>query len=306
MIYIANDTYTITVGLPDDPRYANAGENLRNGVGAIFIGFGERGFSCTATAISKTHVLTAAHCVRDGENPLDTLLFVFSAGLEVPFIAEATGFVVHPYYDTFLPSYGAFAHGDMAVLELAQALPDSVEPYELYRGSDEFEKAVRHNGHGAFGTGNKGATGGSDFFYARTGLNMYESTMAPFLGDGFPDQLVMDFDSNGTKHNAMQWWFSSAFVNGNTDNPVVAQKKPHVKRDQSVFADRGYGKLEVGTARGDSGGPSFIDGKIAGVHSFGFTHGCDTYANGTDFTCGLDSSYGEMSGDARVSFYASW
>jgi len=68
----------------------------------------------------------------------------------------------------------------------------------------------------------------------------------------------------------------------------------------------GFGPDEVGVAFGDSGGPAFIQDQIAGVHSFGITHFCEGVTNGTDFTCGLDSSYGEMSGDTRVSFWAPW
>jgi hypothetical protein len=67
---------------------------------------------------------------------------------------------------------------------------------------------------------------------------------------------------------------------------------------------KGFGKFEIGIASGDSGGPGFIDGKIAGVHSFGFTHNCAGITNGTDFSCGLNCSFGEMSGDTRVSYHA--
>jgi secreted trypsin-like serine protease len=73
-----------------------------------------------------------------------------------------------------------------------------------------------------------------------------------------------------------------------------------------LYTDTGYRDLEIGIAPGDSGGPGFIDGKIAGVHSFGFTYFCGGFTNAPDATCGLDSSFGEMSGDARVSSYAGW
>lgn len=101
----------------------------------------------------------------------------------------------------------------------------------------------------------------------------------------------------------MAWWFSSAFLCApdNADGPDQAQDGQCTTFKDGSFPDfKGFGKLEIGIAPGDSGGPGFIDGKIEGVHSFGFTHFCEGVTNGTDFTCGLDSSYGEMSGDTSA------
>ena len=61
---IEADARLITVGDPADPKYANAGDNLRNGVGSIFVSFDDEepgGFLCTASAIDSRHILTAAH-----------------------------------------------------------------------------------------------------------------------------------------------------------------------------------------------------------------------------------------------------
>lgn len=301
--------YLITVGEPQDPASANAGENLRNGVGSIFIEFTNAGYICTASAIDSRHILTAAHCVREDGDAVQRLRFVLSAGLPAPIIIDAVSFTVHPFYDITLPFYGAFAHGDIAVVELAEDLPPGIDTYDIYTGSDEFGQEARHYGHGRSGKGNKGATGGADFYYARTGLNTYEQYLEPFFGDGLQDQLLHDFDSGGSKHNAMEWWFTSAFKCNpdNPNNPPWAQDgQCTTYKDGSYPDSKGFGKREVGIAPGDSGGPGFVNGKIAGVHSFGFTHFCEGVTNGTDFTCGLDSSYGEMAGDTRVSTYATW
>lgn len=310
----------VTSGDPGDPKYANAGENLRTGVGSIFVVFESTapgGFLCTASAIGDRHVLTAAHCLRntlpDGTPDLMTrLVVVLPSGVSYILDSNAgavAGFAVHPFFDILSPVVGAFAPGDIAVIEMADDLPADVERYDLYTSGDEFNKETRHYGHGRSGKGNQGATGGSDFFFARTGLNMYEQTLMPFFGSPLFDQLLHDFDSGGRKHNAMEWWFTSSFAchPDNPNNPPQAQDGQCTTFKDGSYPDfKGFEKFEVGVAPGDSGGPGFVDGKIAGVHSFGFTHVCAGITNGTDFSCGLNSSYGEMSGDTRVSSYASW
>ena len=311
----------ITSGDPFDPSYANAGDNLRNGVGSIFVAFestGGSGFLCSATVIDDKHILTAAHCLRNttplgDPDPVTEIIVVLPSGVNYLFFSsagEVAGFAVHPFYDFFssIPGIGAFAPGDVAVIEMTDELPAEVDRYGLYRDADEFGQETRHYGHGRSGKGPKGATGDANFFYARTGLNRYEATLAPFFGSSLFDQLLHDFDSGGNKHNAMDWWFSPEQCGPeNENNPPWAQDGQCTTLRAGIFPDkRGFGKFEVGVAPGDSGGPGFIDGKVAGVHSFGFTHLCAGVTNGTDFTCGLDSSYGEMSGDTRVSTYAEW
>jgi hypothetical protein len=57
----------------------------------------------------------------------------------------------------------------------------------------------------------------------------------------------------------------------------------------------GLGAAEAFIAPGDSGGPSFINGRIAGVHSF-------TGRSATDIDAMLDSSFGEYAADISVSY----
>lgn len=61
------------------------------------------------------------------------------------------------------------------------------------------------------------------------------------------------------------------------------------------YAERGSSPLEFCTAPGDSGGPLFANGKLAGINSF-------TMAPQGP----LKSKYGEESGHTRISLYRDW
>jgi hypothetical protein len=308
--YVDSLPNLITTGDPSDPVFGNIPGNpeFKNGVGSIFIQFASgSGFICTATAISPKHLLTAGHCLRNG--PSDTVANVLFVLPSIPAILPTNGFSVNPLFDFFEPLVGAFAPGDVAVIELAVQLPDGIEFYELYRDFDEFTTETQHYGHGRSGTGDEGATGNADFFYARTGKNQYDAEFAPLIGIPFFQQLIHDFDNGKAKNDAAPWWYSPAFLcPASIEKDKGNASKCNVARGQaSEYRDKGFGDLEVGIAPGDSGGPGFIDGKIAGVHSFGFTYFCGGFTgNVPDVTCGLDSSYGEMAGDARVSVNAEW
>jgi secreted trypsin-like serine protease len=80
-------------------------------------------------------------------------------------------------------------------------------------------------------------------------------------------------------------------------------------------SDLGLGDFEVDSAPGDSGGPTFINGLLAGVTSFGLTFTDEKDSSGQytlcspanpDVLCGINSTFGEFAGDTRVSGYNQW
>ncbi len=157
--------------------------------------------------------------------------------------------------------------GDIAVLTLNQFVDPSIERMSLYTGTGELESLAIIAGYGRQGTGATGSVANT-FGTRRQGLNRVDAIQG--------STLLFDFDSGSI--------------------------------DQSLFGtDLGEGLNEVGIAQGDSGGPTLIGGRIAGVHSY---LGC-AGSNGFCFTPPdvdgtLNSSFGEYFGDTRVSVYANW
>ena len=72
--------------------------------------------------------------------------------------------------------------------------------------------------------------------------------------------------------------------------------------------DLGLGNDEVMSAPGDSGGPSFINGQVAGITSYGLRLSRRTGRppRTSDVDNQLNSSYGEFGIDTRVSFFSGW
>ena len=98
----------------------------------------------------------------------------------------------------------------------------------------------------------------------------------------FGSQLIFDLDAKTSEHDAL---------------------RRHFPR----FPDRGLGKNEIATASGDLGEPSFVGGKIAGISCWGYSDRGFFKTNISDIDKIDDNgSLGRISGDTRVSFYASW
>lgn len=160
---------------------------------------------------------------------------------------------------------GAKSPNDVAVLTLGAPAPAAAARYSLYTG-DTFGETVTVAG---FGYGGTGTTGYDPVAYPfgtlREGLNRYETSA--MAGD-----LLYDFDDGTAAHDAL------------------GGLSPEV--NQAFIAP------------GDDGGPSFIDGQIAGVHSF--MSRVLPYGNITDVDGVLDSSFGEYAGDASVAYNAAF
>ena len=122
-------------------------------------------------------------------------------------------------------------------------------------------------GYGDTGFGDTGVDPvASEPFIKRAGLNRFEE-----IFDDSEVEIGFDFDSGEEAHNAF---------------PFIG-----------VESDLGFGKDEVLTSHGDSGGPAFVDGAIAGVNAF------NAWLTAADFNDEFDQSWGEVGFATRVSSF---
>jgi hypothetical protein len=246
----------------------------------------------TGTLLSTgRHILTAAHPFTGGEDeflPLSPSSDFPEFGLRTsvrfdladgPVEVAARRVFVHPEWD------GHFARGnDIAILELVDVAPAEAETHDIFRGDDEVGRAGTLVGYGESGTGTEGSV--LPHGTKRAGHNRFDALGEAFRAiRGREDTLegallALDFD-NGNKANDAAGIFVQA-------------------------KDLGLGLDEAFAAPGDSGGPTLLDGKIAGIHShitqFKGVDGRTPDVDGEFFT----STFGEVMFDTRASYHADW
>ncbi|MEA3539966.1 MAG: trypsin-like serine protease [Pseudomonadota bacterium] len=300
-----------SAGQVNDPQF-KVGASAYSGVGGLIMNtdsLDAAGFItvCTGTFIAADVVVTAAHCVDDSD--LNRIRFRTGAGnglAGTTFDAEyeAFSYWVHPGFD--------FPSNDIAFIKLKKSASNGEEIYGVYTENDELGQIHTKVGFGTTGegtAGTRGITPATDDFDKRAGNNIYEGLGSDIFSDVGDGVLLFDFDSGLDEND----------VFGTVDRAFCGGLELCFAHDTGVVID-GV-RTEVNSSPGDSGGPTFIAGLLAGITSFGITGGVfdggcgpgfidpDSNAPGVDVgvtpvsSACTNSSFGELSGDTRVSYY---
>jgi hypothetical protein len=296
---------TVRLGPGGDPIY-QPDPSRHGGVAALIMTYdnGSR-FICSGSVVGGgKSIVTAGHCVSGGGGApaaglVNTTAYFWDyatqgderVALNPSAVAiEVVDYAVHAEY-----TGEVIDQNDIAVLRLADFAPDSAQRYQLYDEGDLTGENFNVAGYGGRSDVG-GAAGISDLpstGHLRQGDNRYDWRM----GDA-------DFDTGGGNsvwnailagfHGELDYSYVSDFDNGliNNDTSCLVAFFGLGLPPTSKYCNQGLGVAEAGVAGGDSGGPGFVDGKLASVNSYGLTFGTDF----GDVDEDLNSSFGEFSG----------
>ncbi len=275
MAFTMGELMVTTVTAYTDPRNRAAIGQGFDGVVRVVAG---SNYGTGALLFDGHAVLTAAHLFK-GNVTNATVLFETTTGNAS---VLSSGVALNPTYDPVQDN------NDLALVWLSNPAPLAAQRYNLYRSSDELGQTMTLVGYGLPGTGVTGQLS----TYAGPPLRLKAS-----------NQFDADMGTLKSSLGAVMAWtptlgtqLAADFDNGSSSQDALGQliNLPGV----------GLGSNEGLVAPGDSGGPAFINGQIAGIASYSASLALGSVHPDVDALA--NSSYGEIAAWQRVSAYQQW
>lgn len=227
-------------------------------------------------------ILTAAHVLTTSPGVTAASATVQFETVEGTASVTATTISVIPSYDHINNN------NDLALIWLSSPATAKANRYDIYRDSNEIGQSVTLAGYGAPGSGNSGV----DVQYAGVPLRIKGENLADADVGTLKAKLggIMGWEPTpGTQ-------LVADFDNGSAAQDALGQLIGNV--------DPGLGAKEGMVSPGDSGGPAFIDGHVAGIA--GYIASLSTGATHPDLDNASNSSFGELGFWQRVSAHQQW
>ncbi len=274
---LAGDTGGANPDQPSNRVDPNSTSSPFAGVGSLNIVTKRYSGICTATPISSTHVLTAAHCLDSNDDgritkrdKLVAIYFNLNFGSDMSHQIQAVAWQLHPDFTGFgRPS----VNDDLAVLTLSTSLPEGVPIYPIYTGP--MDEVLHLVGYGRSGDGVSGYTIAASFTVKR-------------YGENFPDKLQDQDDQYAAiVDEIFEYDFDGPTGNGPTGGPTLGNDR------------------ETTLGSGDSGGPAFVlvgaDPTQASSYALA---GVNTYTR--DTWAVQSPRFGSFGGGVIVAPYLAW
>lgn len=222
-------------------------------------------------------VLTAAHLVETN-SATASVEFETAQGFQTVGVSQI---LMHE-------QYSVDGNNDMALLWLDASAPVAAQRYELYRQANEVNQVFTMVGYGVSGTGTSG--------YVSSDSGSYLRLKASNRFDALADELKYFMGSNMAWTPADGTQLVADFDNGTRGNDALGLLMG--------IHDTGQGILEGVIAPGDSGGPAFINGQVAGLASY--VASLSKLGAHPDVDSVTNSSFGEVAAWQRMSVYQQW
>ena len=297
---IVGQTSTAILAGGGDPIYSPQRPE-KNGVVQLLIDYGNSGaYVCSGSLASdRRSIITAGHCAvrgEDGRQPKITAFFNKGED-EAPVIGNPFSTAIKVSKITIAPAYthSVIDQNDVAVLRLADYAPGYATAYDIYNGGDLTGLTFNVAGYGR-----RSDTGGALGVNLGTGRlkegdNVYERRFGDPIWNGELDGIFGD-------ESEYDFSYIADFDNGTEENDATCQIAIQLGLDEGALCDRGLGAREATIAGGDSGGPGFVDGKLASVNSYSLSFGPDF----GDYDGLLNSSWGEYAGYVPLFLHYNW